>query len=88
MQSRRSPVIVSRAKAATCSRCAASFCSYADGTPVTVVGRDGAYKVLASRNYYNDAKEKQNMLFYFLERTDLAHKPTMLVADVHVQKVV
>ena len=39
--------------------------SYADGTPVTVVGRDGAFKVLASRNYYNDAKEKQNMLFYF-----------------------
>ena len=62
--------------------------SYADGTPVTVIGRDGAYKVLASRNYYYDAKEKQNMLFYLLERTDLAHKPTMLVADVHVQKVV
>lgn len=61
--------------------------SFADGTPVTVIGRDGAYKVLASRNYYNDAKEKQNMLFYLLERTDLAHKPTMLVADVHVQKV-
>lgn len=61
--------------------------SFADGTPVTVVSRDGSYKVLASRNYYNDAKEKQNMLFYLLERTDLSHKPTMLVADVHVQKV-
>ncbi len=62
--------------------------SLADGTPVTVINRDGAFKVLASRNYYNDAKEKQNMLFYLLERTDLEHKPTMLVADVHVQKVV
>lgn len=62
--------------------------SLADGTPVKVINRDGAFKVLASRNYYNDAKEKQNMLFYLLERTDLPHKPTMLVADVHVQKVV
>lgn len=62
--------------------------SFADGTPVTVVNRDGAFKVLASRNYYNDAVKVQNMLFYLLERTDLPHKPTMLVADVHVQKVV
>ncbi len=62
--------------------------SYADGTPVTVVGRDGAFKVLASRNFYNDSKDSQNMLIYFLERTDLTHKPTMLVADIYVKKVV
>ena len=62
--------------------------SYADGTPVTVLGRDGAFKVLASRNFYNDSKDSQNMLIYFLERTDLTHKPTMLVADIYVKKVV
>ena len=55
--------------------------SYADGTPVTVIGRDGVYKVLASRNYYNDAKEKQNMLFYLLERTDLSHHPPIQQSD-------
>ena len=62
--------------------------SYADGTPVTVVGRDGAFKFLASRNFYNDSKDSQNMLIYFLERTHLKHKPTMLVADIYVKKVV
>ena len=62
--------------------------SYADGTLVTVVGRDGAFKVLASRNFYNDSKDSQNMLIYLLERTDLEHKPTMLVADIYVKKVV
>lgn len=62
--------------------------SLADGTPVTVVNRDGAFKVLASRNFFNDSKDSQNMLIYLLERTDLEHKPTMLVADVYVNKVV
>ena len=62
--------------------------SYADGTLVAVVGRDGAFKVLASRNFYNDSKDSQNMLIYLLERTDLEHKPTMLVADIYVKKVV